>query len=241
VPGACWPSFIPDLADAGYVTPFAIFHQRYATNVLPSWDPRSAPRAPWPTTGRSTPSGATGRAWMPGRPRFPRNVIPILTKDGSDSTSLDEVVELLARNGRSVAEAVRMLLPPAGRQRDSAFLHYHADWRRALDGPAGISVADGNLVGVALDRNGLRPCRFSSPKTRWSSPDRKLAWWTLIRRESPQRPPRSGRRCWWPTWVRTSCSKTSNCSKSSTNSPPITSWWRTPPGASPIRLRRWRI
>jgi glutamate synthase (ferredoxin) len=82
-------------------------------------------------------------------------------KDGSDSTSLDEVVELLARNGRSVAEAVRMLLPPAGRQKESAFLRYHADCVEPWDGPAALAFADGHLVGVALDRNGLRPAAFS--------------------------------------------------------------------------------
>ena len=66
----------------------------------------------------------------------------------------------LARNGRSVAEAVRMMLPPAGRLEDSAFLRYHADCIEPWDGPAALAFADGHLVGVALDRNGLRPCRY---------------------------------------------------------------------------------
>jgi glutamate synthase (NADPH/NADH) large chain len=157
--GRLLSEFYPDLADPAYTTAFAIFHQRYATNVMPSWD-RAQPlrtlahngeiNTVWGNRGRMDARAAT----------IPAECHPILSKDGSDSTSLDEVVELLARNGRSVAEAVRMLLPPAGRQRESAFLRYHADCVEPWDGPAALAFADGHLVGVALDRNGLRPCRF---------------------------------------------------------------------------------
>ncbi len=157
--GRLLADFYPDLAHPAYVTPFAIFHQRYATNVAPSWD-RAQPlrtlahngeiNTVWGNRGRMDARAAT----------IPLECHPILTEDGSDSTSLDEVVELLARNGRSVAEAVRMLLPPAGRNKDSAFLRYHADLVEPWDGPAALAFADGHLVGVALDRNGLRPCRF---------------------------------------------------------------------------------
>ena len=157
--GRLLADFYPDLADSTYVTAFAIFHQRYATNVAPSWD-RAQPlrtlahngeiNTVWGNRGRMDARAAT----------IPAECHPILTKDGSDSTSLDEVVELLARNGRSVAEAVRMLLPPAGRQKESPFLRYHADCVEPWDGPAALAFADGHLVGVALDRNGLRPCRY---------------------------------------------------------------------------------
>ncbi len=157
--GRLLADFYPDLANPAYTTAFAIFHQRYATNVLPSWD-RAQPlrtlahngeiNTVWGNRGRMDARAAT----------IPEECHPILSKNGSDSTSLDEVVELLARNGRSVAEAVRMLLPPAGRQRESAFLRYHADCVEPWDGPAALAFADGHLVGVALDRNGLRPCRF---------------------------------------------------------------------------------
>ena len=157
--GRLLAEFYPDLADPSYATPFAIFHQRYATNVAPSWD-RAQPlrtlahngeiNTVWGNRGRMDARAAT----------IPEECHPILTRDGSDSTSLDEVVELLARNGRSVAEAVRMLLPPAGREKESPFLHYHADVVEPWDGPAALAFADGHLVGVALDRNGLRPCRY---------------------------------------------------------------------------------
>jgi len=87
---------------------------------------------------------------------------PVLTHGGTDSTSLDEAIELLSRNGRTTAEAVRMLLPPAeeGHQ-GSKFLRYNTDCAEPWDGPAAIAFSDGTLVGAALDRNGLRPCRFA--------------------------------------------------------------------------------
>ena len=85
---------------------------------------------------------------------------PIFTPSGSDSTSLDEVIEMLARNGRTVAEAVRMVMPPADTGRHSPFLAYHGDCIEPWDGPAAVSFTDGHLIGAALDRNGLRPCRF---------------------------------------------------------------------------------
>ncbi len=157
--GRLLSEFYPDLADPRYGTPFAIFHQRYATNVAPSWDRAQPLRALAHNGEINTVWG--NRARMDARAAtIPAECHPILTANGSDSTSLDEVVELLARNGRSIAEAVRMLLPPAGRQKDSAFLRYHADCVEPWDGPAALAFADGHLVGVALDRNGLRPCRF---------------------------------------------------------------------------------
>ncbi len=86
---------------------------------------------------------------------------PVLTKDGTDSTSLDETVELLSQNGRTISEAVRMLLPPAMVSRPSPFLQYHSGCSEPWDGPAAIAYSDGIVVGAALDRNGLRPCRYA--------------------------------------------------------------------------------
>jgi glutamate synthase (NADPH/NADH) large chain len=87
---------------------------------------------------------------------------PVLTKTGTDSTSLDETIELISKNGRSLSEAVRMLLPPAViGGHNSSFLRYHADSIEPWDGPAAIAFSDGRVVGAALDRNGLRPSRFA--------------------------------------------------------------------------------
>jgi glutamate synthase domain-containing protein 2/glutamate synthase domain-containing protein 1/glutamate synthase domain-containing protein 3 len=153
------PEFYPDLADERYRTPFALFHQRYATNVAPSWD-RAQPfrilghngeiNTIWGNRARMTARAAT----------LADELRPIFTPSGSDSTSLDEVIELLARNGRTVAEAVRMVMPPAGSGRRSAFLDYNGDCIEPWDGPAAVAFTDGHLIGAALDRNGLRPCRY---------------------------------------------------------------------------------
>src|ERR1700728_966284 len=153
------PAFYPDLADPKYLTPFALFHQRYATNVAPSWD-RAQPfrilghngeiNTVWGNRARMDARAAT----------LPEELKPIFTADGSDSTSLDEVLELLAHNGRTIAESVRLLLPPAQEKGNSAFFAYNEDCLEPWDGPAALSFTDGRFVGAALDRNGLRPCRF---------------------------------------------------------------------------------
>lgn len=158
--GRTLAEFYPDLADARYVTPFALFHQRYATNTTPAWH-RAQPGRTLAHNGEiNTVWG--NRARMEARySTLPAECQPILTKDGTDSTSLDETVELLARNGRNVAEAVRILLPPAVTERQSAFLAYHRDTAEPWDGPAALGFTDGRYVGAALDRNGLRPSRYA--------------------------------------------------------------------------------
>src|SRR5271170_4004716 len=156
--------FYPDLAAEDYVTPFAVFHQRYATNTSPTWH-RAQPGRKLGHNGEiNTVWG--NRARMTARDStLPVECKPVLTVGGTDSTSLDEAVELLSQNGRTLAEAIRMLLPPAndGRKK-SSFLQYNTDCAEPWDGPAAIAFSDGNVVGAALDRNGLRPCRFAITK-----------------------------------------------------------------------------
>lgn len=158
--GRLLPEFFPDLQDASYETAYALFHQRYATNTTPAWH-RAQPGRMLAHNGEiNTVWG--NRARMEARySTLPAECQPILTKDGTDSTSLDETVELLTRNGYTVAEAIRILLPPAVTTRESAFLQYHRDTMEPWDGPAALGFADGRYVGAALDRNGLRPSRFA--------------------------------------------------------------------------------
>ncbi len=158
--GRLLPEFYPDLQDETYVTPFALFHQRYATNTTPAWHRAQPGRALAHNGEINTVWG--NRARMEARySTLPDECQPILTADGTDSTSLDETVELLRHNGRTVVEAIRVLLPPAVAGRDSAFLKYHRDTMEPWDGPAALAFTDGRYVGAALDRNGLRPCRFA--------------------------------------------------------------------------------
>lgn len=158
--GRLLPEFYPDLRDESYVTAFALFHQRYATNTTPAWH-RAQPGRMLAHNGEiNTVWG--NRSRMEARySTLPAECQPILTKDGTDSTSLDETVELLSRNGRNVAEAIRILLPPAVTTRVSTFLEYHRDTAEPWDGPAALGFTDGRYVGAALDRNGLRPCRYA--------------------------------------------------------------------------------
>src|ERR1700734_2365799 len=159
--GRLLPEFYPDLASDAYTTHFAVFHQRYATNTLPAWH-RAQPGRKLGHNGEiNTVWG--NRSRMAARDStLPVECKPVLTKDGTDSTSLDETVELLSQNGRTLSEAIRMLLPPAtDGHHASSFLRYHTDCAEPWDGPAAIAFSDGRVVGAALDRNGLRPCRFA--------------------------------------------------------------------------------
>jgi glutamate synthase (NADPH/NADH) large chain len=159
--GSLLPQFYPDLASEEYVTSFAVFHQRYATNTTPAWH-RAQPGRTLGHNGEiNTVWG--NRARLAARDAtLPVECKPVLTQGGTDSTSLDETVELLSKNGRSISEAIRILLPPAtATRRPSSFLQYHAHCVEPWDGPAAIAYSDGRVVGAALDRNGLRPSRFA--------------------------------------------------------------------------------
>ncbi len=151
--------FYPDLDSDDFVAPFAIFHQRYATNVLPSWH-RAQPLRVLAHNGEINTIWSNRAHMEARRATLPRECEPILTGDASDSMSLDEIAELLANNGRNVAEAMRILLPPAAMGNETAFHRYHADCMEPWDGPSALVFTDGCLLGAALDRNGLRPCRY---------------------------------------------------------------------------------
>ena len=153
--------YYPDLASPDFVTPFALFHQRYATNTLPTWH-RAQPGRTLAHNGEINTVWGNRVRMTARESTLPVECKPVLTKGGTDSTSLDEAVELISMNGRTLSEAVRMLMPPAaeGHQR-SMFLRYHSACAEPWDGPAAIAFTDGQVVGAALDRNGLRPCRFA--------------------------------------------------------------------------------
>ena len=151
--------FYLDFQSPQYTTHFAVFHQRYATNVLPTWD-RAQPLRMVAHNGEIN-TVWSNRAHVDARSALlPRECDPLFTREASDSMSLDEVAELLCNYDRNIAEAVRMMLPPAIGIKESAFHRYHADIMEPWDGPSALVFTDGRLVGAALDRNGLRPCRF---------------------------------------------------------------------------------
>jgi len=156
--------FYPDLADPEFKTPIALFHQRYATNVLPSWD-RAQPFRVLAHNGEINTIWGNRSNMEARAATMALDLHPVLTEGGSDSTSLDEIAELLSHNGRTVGEALRMLVPPANPGDRSSFLTYSGDCIEPWDGPAALAFTDGHQVGAILDRNGLRPCRFAIDDT----------------------------------------------------------------------------
>jgi glutamate synthase domain-containing protein 2/glutamate synthase domain-containing protein 1/glutamate synthase domain-containing protein 3 len=168
------PGFYPDLAEPAVVGHFAIFHQRFSTNTLPSWE-RAQPFRNLCHNGEiNAIAGNLGRM----RARAVLGTVeaglgeedlfhPVVDESDSDSGQLDSAVELLVRGGRDIRHAVAMLIPEAwegARDMDPevrCFYRYHASLVEPWDGPAGIIFSDGVGVGAALDRNGLRPVRYA--------------------------------------------------------------------------------
>jgi glutamate synthase (ferredoxin) len=158
--------FYEDLANPGYETAYALYHQRFSTNTLPAWE-LAQPFRLLAHNGEINTLWAN-RAWMRSREQeLPASVRPVLGEGGSDSADLDAALELLARNGRDVLHALSMLIVPAWenpatllRPEVVAYYRYQASLMEPWDGPAALVVADGRYVGAALDRNGLRPCRY---------------------------------------------------------------------------------
>src|SRR5947208_5687919 len=159
------PAFYPDLRDTEYESGLAVFHQRYYTNTFPTWQLAQPFRLLAHNGEINTLLG--NRAWMQAREaRLPAAMHPVIWEEGSDSTSLDEALHLLERNGRNVLHALSVLMPTAwegnpGLSADvQASYRYHAPIVEPWDGPAALAFSDGRYVGAALDRNGLRPCRY---------------------------------------------------------------------------------
>ncbi|MFM9108628.1 MAG: glutamate synthase large subunit [Chloroflexota bacterium] len=166
------PAFYADLRNPAYASAIALFHQRYSTNTLPTWAMAQPFRAIAHNGEINTVEG--NRLWMKARaPQLeldgigPERLQPVVSLSGSDSLSLDNALELIARGGRTLPHALMMLVPepwesltdmdPAVR----AFYDYHAGLIEPWDGPAALGFTDGVLAGATLDRNGLRPLRYA--------------------------------------------------------------------------------
>jgi glutamate synthase domain-containing protein 2/glutamate synthase domain-containing protein 1/glutamate synthase domain-containing protein 3 len=159
------PAFYLDLRDPDYTSALAVFHQRYSTNTYPTWQLAQPFRLLAHNGEINTLLG--NRAWMQAREAsLPAALRPVIWAEGSDSTSLDEALHLLERGGRNVLHALSVLMPAAWQgnvglaPQVQDFYRYHAPIMEPWDGPAALAFADGRYVGAALDRNGLRPCRY---------------------------------------------------------------------------------
>ncbi len=166
--------FYHDLQEPGFETALAVLHQRYSTNTFPNWVLAQPFRFLAHNGEINTLQG--NRSWMHARePEMASSLWgddverlkPVLQPGGSDSTSLDNALELLVLSGRDITHAMTMLVPEAWENMPHmdpelrAFYEYHACLTEPWDGPAALAFTDGTVVAAALDRNGLRPARYT--------------------------------------------------------------------------------
>ncbi len=163
--------FYRDLDRADLTSSAVVFHQRFSTNTMPRW-PLAQPFRFLAHNGEIN-SIQGNRNWMRARgPRFRsplvdfRELQPVVSMGGSDSQTLDNMLECLLVGGMDLLQAMRILIPPAWRDREDldadikAFYEYYQLHMEPWDGPAGIVLLDGRYAACTLDRNGLRPARY---------------------------------------------------------------------------------
>lgn len=187
--------FYLDLKNPAYKSPFAVYHRRFSTNTMPRWAlaqplrmlghngeintllgninwmmarEKTLTHPIWENSPKSERS-ATLQQEEEYRPTSRiKDLLPVVNVNNSDSASLDNVMELLVRSGRSPEEALMIMVPEAYlNQPDLAnypeivdFYEYYSGIQEAWDGPALLVFSDGKQVGAMLDRNGLRPARY---------------------------------------------------------------------------------
>jgi len=170
--------FYPDLEDPRLESSVVVFHQRFSTNTLPQWRLAHPYRYLAHNGEINTVQG--NRNWAVARgplfrsPLLPdlAEVQPLVSLTGSDSQSLDNMLEVLLMGGLDALHAMRLLMPPAWHGLDSidpdlrAFYEYYSVHMEPWDGPAGIVLTDGRYAVCTLDRNGLRPARFAITRNR---------------------------------------------------------------------------
>jgi len=165
--------FYPDLADEDFTSHMAMVHSRFSTNTFPSWD-RAQPTRTMSHNGEINTRRGNAN-WMRAREGVAssklfgediKNILPVIESDVSDSGSFDNVLEFLLMGGRSLQEAVMMMVPEAWQNDQSmpeekrAFYEFQSSLMEPWDGPASIVFSDGHYIGATLDRNGLRPSRY---------------------------------------------------------------------------------
>ncbi|NNK71152.1 MAG: glutamate synthase large subunit [Flavobacteriaceae bacterium] len=169
--------YFTELSDPRLITKLALVHQRFSTNTFPTWDLAQPFRYMCHNGEINTLRGNISR--MSSREELmhseffgeeTKDLFPIVLKGKSDSACMDMVVELLLITGRSLPEVMMMLIPEAWEkntgmpEEKKAFYNYNSCLMEPWDGPASIPFTDGHYIGAVLDRNGLRPSRYSVTK-----------------------------------------------------------------------------
>ncbi|WP_315850126.1 glutamate synthase central domain-containing protein, partial [Novipirellula maiorica] len=165
--------YYPDLQDEDFETHLAMVHSRFSTNTFPSWD-RAQPLRFMSHNGEiNTLRGNSN--WMRARQGSAKSelfgddlqkLFPVVEPHCSDSGTFDNVLEFLLMNGRTLQEAIMMMVPEAWQKHETmpedkrAFYEYFSCLMEPWDGPASIAFTDGKYIGATLDRNGLRPSRY---------------------------------------------------------------------------------
>lgn len=166
------PNFYLDLADIRLQSAICVFHQRFSTNTSPQWHLAQPFRYLAHNGEINTIKG--NRQWSRARtyrfntPLLPdlRDAAPFVNETGSDSSSLDNMLDLFLAGGMDLFRAMRLLMPPAWQNNPcldddlKAFYEFNSMHMEPWDGPAGIVMTNGRHVACNLDRNGLRPARY---------------------------------------------------------------------------------
>ncbi len=171
------PVFYKDLNEDTLESSTAVFHQRFSTNTWPQW--RLAQPFRYLAHNGEINTVQGNRYWSVARghkfetPLLPMEEIrPLVSMSGSDSNSMDNMLEALLAGGMDIFRAMRLLVPPAWQNIESmdpdlrAFYEYSSMHMEPWDGPAGIVLTDGRYAACTLDRNGLRPARYVVTKDR---------------------------------------------------------------------------
>ncbi len=183
------PEFYPDLKDPRLKSAICLFHQRFSTNTLPNWKYAQPFRYLAHNGEINTIEG--NRSWAEARtPKFQTPLLPDLQKirplvnqEGSDSSSLDNMLELFLAGGMDVFRAMRILIPPAWQAEPDmsaelrAFYEFNSMHVEPWDGPAGIVMTNGRVATCNLDRNGLRPARYVITKNNWITLASEVGVW----------------------------------------------------------------
>ena len=170
--------YYKDLQEIDLVTRLALVHQRFSTNTMPTWELAQPFRHMCQNGEINTLRGNISR--MRVREEIMKSdvfgpqieqLFPIILPGKSDSASMDMVVELLTHTGRSLPEIMMMMIPEAWEKHKTmskerkAFYEYNGCIMEPWDGPASVPFTDGDYIGALLDRNGLRPSRYTITKS----------------------------------------------------------------------------
>ena len=165
--------YYADLADERFESALALVHQRYSTNTFPTWDLAHPFRFLAHNGEINTLKGNIN--WMHARETMLASekygadlakICPVCIPDASDSATFDNALELLVLTGRSLPQAMSMLIPEPWQNHETmpddlkAYYEYQSCLIEPWDGPASMAFTDGTVIGACLDRNGLRPSRY---------------------------------------------------------------------------------